>query len=222
MPHRCRAIPEPHTHIPLYTECLPRIPQPLSAGASRSGRSNKTASVLQLAGLLWESTPKRPKRLQNPSKTTITTLYSQTPAGSKLGTRPCVGHKLKDIWVRHRDGNGWATNWGHLCLAQENLKRSSPPSTGACITASKRFQNSTPPIYHTQIWFLRLMSHPAEARTRRGRSDKTGKRSAAWLIAGVLSKATEATIEFHQSYFHNSLITWSNYKKRTKQKNTAP
>ena len=38
----------------------------------RSGWSNKTGSVSQLPGLLWEPTPERPKRLLEHSKATIT------------------------------------------------------------------------------------------------------------------------------------------------------
>ncbi len=47
-----------------------------------------------------------------------------------------------------------------------------------------------------------MKKHRAPARHRRGRSHKTGKRSAAWLIAGVLSRASEAADRTHKKYHH--------------------
>ncbi len=68
--HRCRAFSEPHANFPPHPTSSLHIPPNTQAPARpRSGWSNKTGSVLQLPGLLWEPTPKRPKRLIEPFKT---------------------------------------------------------------------------------------------------------------------------------------------------------
>ena len=64
---------------------------------------------------------------------------------------------------------------------------------------AERLQNHMLTFHpHTSIRLLSIPQYQAPVRHRSGRSDKTGKRSAARLIAGVRSKAPKRLTETRQ------------------------
>ena len=111
-----------------------------------------------------------------------------------------VEHQLVKVAASHNSGRNPNSSCRTVNSSYTITKphvNSSTPSEGACTTAAGCLQNLHPLSASTKHRICLSARHPAEPRPRRGRSHKTGKRSAARLMAGVLSRAVEAIIE-HQ------------------------
>src|SRR5690606_9427040 len=82
-------------------------PHPPAEPRPRSGWSNKTGSDLQLPGLLWEPTPKRPKRLIETLQSYYLPLFCLAYRGNPLqSSRSYLQNHSKTI---KKEGCSWRT-----------------------------------------------------------------------------------------------------------------
>ncbi len=159
----------------------------------RSGWSNKTGSVLQLPGLLWEPTPKRPKRLPESRKKILIHLFIPSYLEDHSGNLPPSSFSLQ---ARARAPPRRAIAEPHAHFPhhiQHGLLCIPPPPAEARPRSG--WSNKTGSVLQLPV----LLWEPTPKRRKRlleTAQTKYAQQSTARLIPGVHSRAQSTRVTY--------------------------